>query len=113
MTLKLYPSHLEITFFPEDVDPEYRDTTVAEVCNSVRQIVETSISRSLHDLHYNESSVKATLCFSCDHENCSDLHPIVKRMMGFTILCDKTKCIPAKGKYWYGEGKSANLAPPC
>ena len=107
MTLKLYPSHLEITFFPEDVDPEYRDTTVAEVCNSVRQIVETSVSRSLHDLHYNESRVKATLCFSCDHENCSDLHPIEKRTKGFTIFCDKRKCIPAKGKYWYGVGKSA------
>ena len=113
MTLKLYPSHLEIKFFPEDVDPEYRDTTVAEVCNSVRQIVETSISRSLHDLHYNESRVKATLCFSCDHENCSDLHPIEKRKKGFTIFCDKRKCIPAAGKYWYGVGKSAIWAPPC
>ena len=110
MTLKLYPSHLEIKFFPEDVDPEYRDTTIAEVCNSVRQIVETSISRSLHDLHYDESRVKATLCFSCDHENCSDLHPIEKRKKGFTIFCDKfrkRKCIPAEGKYWYGVGKSA------
>ena len=109
MTLKLYPSHLEIKFFPED--PKYRDTTIAEVCNSVRQIVETSISRSLHDLHYNESSVKATLCFSCDHENCSDLHPIEKRKKGFTIFCDKAKfdkrkCIPAEGKYWYDVGKS-------
>ena len=122
ITLKLYPSHLEIKFFPKD--PEYRDTTVAEVCNSIRQIVETSISRSLHDLHYNESRVKATMCFSCDRENCSDLHPIEKKKKGFTIFCDKAKfdkrkCIPAEGKYWYDVGKSmichllANFAKIC
>ena len=58
MTLNLYPSHLEIKFFPEL--SEDRETSIAEVCSNVRQIVETSVSRSLHDLHYNESRVKAT-----------------------------------------------------
>ena len=105
MTLKLYPSHLEIKIFPEL--SEDRETSIAEVCSNVRQIVETSISRSLQDLHYNESRVKATLCFSCDHENCSDLHPIVKGKK-ITIFCDKfrkRKCISAEGECWYGVGK--------
>ena len=107
MTLNLYPSHLEIKFFPEL--SEDRETSIAEVCSNVRQIVETSVSRSLHDLHYNESRVKATLCFSCDRENCSDLHSIVKGKTKFTIFCDKfhkRKCIPAEGECWYGVGKS-------
>ena len=105
MTLKLYPSHLEVKFFPEL--SEDRETSIAEVCSNVRRIVETSISRSLHDLHYNESRVKATLCFSCDHENCSDLHPVVKGKK-ITIFCEKfrkRKCISAEGECWYGVGK--------
>ena len=106
VALRLHPSHLEIKIFPEL--SEDRETSITEVCSKVRQIVETSISQSLQDLHYNESRVKAMLCFRCDHENCSDLHPIVKGKTKFTIFCDKfrkRKCIPAEGECWYGVGK--------
>ena len=113
MALWLHPSHLEIKFFPEL--SEDRETSIAKVCSNVRKIVETSISRSLQDLHYNESRVKPMMCFRC--ENCSDLHPIVQGRK-FTIFCDKfrkRKCIPAEGECWYGVGKSTTLLhqPAC
>ena len=101
ISLKLYPSHLEIKFFPYVL--QNRDITIAEVCSNVRQIMETSISRSLQDLHYNKSRVKPVMCFRCEH--CSDYHPVEQGGKNFTIICEKfqrSECIP----YWYGVGKS-------
>ena len=100
ISLKLYPSHLEIKFFPYVL--QNRDITIAEVCSNVRQIVETSISRSLHDLHYNESRIELVICFRCEH--CSDYHPVEQGGKNFTIICEefqRSECIP----YWYGVGK--------
>ena len=101
ISLKLYPSHLEIKFFPYVL--QNRDITIAEVCSNVRQIMETSISRSLQDLHYNKSRVEPVMCFRCEH--CSDYHPVEQGGKNFTIICEKfqrSECIP----YWYGVGKS-------
>ena len=100
ISLKLYSSHLEIKFFPYVL--QNRDITIAEVCSNVRQIMETSISRSLQDLHYNKSRVKPVMCFRCEH--CSDYHPVEQGGKNFMIVCEKfqrSERIP----YWYGVGK--------
>ena len=105
MALKLHPSHLEIKFFPEH--SEDRCTSINEVCNNVRQIVETSIQQSLQDLHYSESKVAPVTCFKC--EDCSELHKVEIGKHFIKIYCEKnynTKPIPDQGKWWYKEGKS-------
>ena len=44
MSLKMFPSHLEIKFFPAVC--EDRDLSIDTVCSSIRQIIEMSMLRS-------------------------------------------------------------------
>ena len=53
LSLRVFPSHIDITFFPS-LDEE-RVLSVGEVCSNVREVIETSILRSLEDLHYNKA----------------------------------------------------------
>ena len=107
MSLKFHPSHVEINFFPEASDPEDRDTSVKEVCNSVREAVITSITRSLRDLHYSEEKLKPVVCLPCEH--CSEPHPVERGKRHFKIHCKanrKTSRIPAQGRCWFNEGEN-------
>ena len=104
MSLKAYPSHLEVLFFPEI--SEDRDTSIEEVCSNVRRVLETSISRSLVNLHYNKDIVKPVMCLRCDH--CSEPHPVGKGKQLYKIHCKKhrrTGCIPSGGMCWYSESE--------
>ena len=107
LCLKMLPSHLEMKFFPSL--NEDRDLPIGEVCNNVRRVVETSIFRSLDDLHYNKDKVLPFLpimCLRC--ERCSELHQVKEGRDYHKVTCKKfrtTSCIPAQGKYWYNEGK--------
>ena len=104
LCLKILPSQLEMEFFPSLNDD--RDLSIGEVCNNVRRVVETSIFRSLNDLHYNKDKVLPIMCLRC--ERCSELHPVNKGRDYHKVTCKKfhtTSCIPAQGKYWYNEGK--------
>ena len=74
MALKVYTSHLEIKFFPGH--SEDREVSIAEVCNNVRQILETAIHQSLRDLHYSELRVQPQVCFQCS--DCGDFHAAKK-----------------------------------
>ena len=56
MSLKLQATYLEIKFFPEHC--KERDTSVSEVCMNIRQIIETSIHKSIRDLHYDIKKVE-------------------------------------------------------
>ena len=108
MSLKYHPSHLKITFFPES--SQHRDTSIQEVCSSIREVVGVSISKSLVNLHYREDIVKPVMCLKCD--NCSELHPVEMGNQHHKINCKTTKetiRIPAKGRCWYSEGESKLL----
>jgi hypothetical protein len=106
VTLKVFSSHVEVSFFAS-LSYE-RDSSVSEVCSSVRQVIETSILRSLDGLHYNTDNVKPVMCFRCDH--CSELHP-VEKMRGknyHRMYCSKANVsspIPPEGRCWFNEGQ--------
>ena len=103
LSLRVLPSHIEITYFPS-LDEE-RVLSVGEVCSNVRQVIETSILRSLKDLHYNECKVKPMMCLRC--ENCSELHQVKKgdpRKMYCGNVHQNSR-IPLKGRCWYNEGQ--------
>ena len=107
MSLKFHPSHIEINFFPEASDPEDRDTSVKEVCNSVREAVIISITRSLSNLHYSEEKLKPVVCLPCEH--CSKPHPVERGKQHFKIHCKtnrKTSRIPVQGRCWFNEGEN-------
>ena len=104
--LKMLPCHLEISFFPSR--DEYRDSTIGEACSNIRQIIKTSILRSLDNLHYNKQNVEPVMCLRCEH--CSELHQVVQtKEKGFhKIYCSNTRInsrIPSHGRCWFNEGQ--------
>ena len=103
MTLKAFLSHLEIHFFPSSY--ENREVPIGEVCNTIRQVVETSI---LKYLCYIEEKVGPMMCFKCN--SCHELHPVKlnKRTNCHKIFCKKHRVpssIPPAGRWWYNEGQ--------
>ena len=109
ISLKVHVSHLEINFYPEN--SEERETSIAEVCSSVRTMLEVSIDKSLRDLHYSKSKIEPMMCLRCD--DCSELHPVQKGKK-FKIHCRSSRtarCIPSQGQYWYIEGQCISQSP--
>jgi GTPase SAR1 family protein len=106
VTLKVFSSHLEVSFSPSLSDE--RDTSLGEASSNIREVIETSILRSLEDLHYSRDNVKPAMCFRCDH--CSKLHP-VEKMRGknyHRMYCSKAHTnspIPPEGRCWFNEGQ--------
>jgi hypothetical protein len=106
VSLKVYPSHIEVNFFPS-LDDE-RELSFGEVCNNVRLVVESSILRSLEDLHYNKHNVEPMMCLRCEH--CSELHQ-VKEGVQRKVYCEhlhKNSRIPSQGRFWFNEGQYRN-----
>ena len=103
---KIFPSHLEVKFFPSLCGDEDRDVLVSEVCSNVREVVKTSIVKSLRSLHYKERNVHPVMCFRC--ERCSELHRVKEGKKYHRIYCDAARTnsrIPLQGRCWYNEGQ--------
>jgi hypothetical protein len=106
VTLKVFSSHLEVSFSPSLSDE--RDSSLGEASSSVREVIEASILRSLEDLHYSRDNVKPAMCFRCYH--CSELHR-VEKMKGKNyrrMYCSKAHTnsrIPPEGRCWFNEGQ--------
>ena len=108
LCLKMLPSHLEVKFFPSQSDD--RDLSIGEICSSIRQVIETSIHKSLEDLHYNKQNVKPMMCFRC--ELCSELHRVKTGKGHCKVFCKATHRntrIAEQGRFWYNEGKHAKI----
>ena len=106
--LKMLPTHLEVKFFPSL--SEDRDQSVGKVCSSVCQVIETSILRSLDDLHYNKDKVSPVMCFKCEH--CSELHQVKKGKKYCKVYCKqnhKNSRLPKQARWWYNEGGDCNI----
>ena len=106
MTLKAFLSHLEIHFFPSSY--ENREVPIGEVCNTIREVVETSILKSLEYLCYTEDKVGPMMCFKCN--SCHELHSVKlnKRTNCHKTFCKKYRIpssIPPAGRWWYNEGQ--------
>ena len=105
LSLKVFSSHIEINVFPGEDQDQERELSISEVCNNIRQVLETSILKSLEDLHYNRHNVKPVMCFRCNH--CSELHE-VKRGKIHKVYCNKTHKntrLPLQGRCWFNEGQ--------
>ena len=108
MSVKVFPSHLEIRFYPSSCDD--RDVSIKQVCNTVREMIKTSLFRSLDCLCYSKEKVRPVMCFKC--ESCHELHPVKKGKNYHKIYCKKhhkTSHIPPLGRCWYGEGKWSQI----
>ena len=108
LRLKILPSYLEVKFYPYLC--ERRDQSIGRMCSSIRQVIETSILRSLHDLHYNKDKVLPIMCFRCNH--CSELHEVKKGKDHCKMSCDKIHTnsrLPNQARCWYNEGKDCNV----
>jgi hypothetical protein len=106
VSLKIFPSHIEVNFFPSLDDK--RKLSFGEVCNNVRLVLESSILRSLENLHYNKHNVEPMMCLRCEH--CSELHQ-VKEGVRRKMYCKnrrKNSRIPSQGRLWFNEGQYRN-----
>ena len=104
VSLKSSVSHIQVRFLPSLCDN--RDLSIGEVCSNVRQVIQTSILRSLDDLHYNKDTVMPIMCFRCEH--CSELHQVNEGKDHHKIYCEKTNRnsrILLQGRCWYNEGR--------
>ena len=104
MSLKAYPSHLEVNFFPE-LSPD-RDTPIKKVCSNIREVLGASLYKSLANLHYKKEIVKPIMCLPCEH--CAESHPVEKGIQHYKVYCKpnrKTSRVPAQGWCWFNEGK--------
>ena len=104
MSLKIHPSRLELNFFPDL--SEDRDTPIEQACSRVREIVESSISKSFENLHYSEEKVKPEVCLKCQH--CQELHAVEKGKEHYKMHCKKarkTSRISVEARCWFNEGK--------
>ena len=75
LSLKVYCSHLEVDFFPDDAKDRDNCAPIHEVCNNIRKKLKEFIKSSLRDLHYNEEIVKPQMWLRC--ENCSKFHKVL------------------------------------
>ena len=103
ISVKAFTSHLEVRFIPSSCDD--RDVTIKEVCNTVREVLEISLSKSIDYLCYAKEKAKHVISFKC--EFCHELHP-VRKGRNYKIHCKKyrkTSRIPPLGRFWYGEGQ--------
>ena len=104
MSLKIHPSRLELNFFPDL--SEDRDTPIEQACCRVREIVESSISKALENLHYSKEKVKPEVCLKC--QDCQELHAVEKGKEHYKMHCKKahkTNRISVEARCWFDEGK--------
>ena len=104
MSLQYYSSHLEVSFFP---DSFYSYDEVRAVCRSVRKTVEKSIRKSLETLRYSLDRVKPVVCFKCNIDGCSEVHPVSTNKV-HTIRCNpknRTSHLPEDARYWYCDSE--------
>ena len=104
MSLKAYPSHLEVNFFP-DLSSD-RDTPINKVCSNIREVLGASLHKSLVNLHYKKEIVKPIMCLPCEH--CAESHPVEKGIQHYKVYCKpnrKTSRIPDQGRCWFNEGE--------
>ena len=102
LCLKMLPSYLEVKFSPSLC--EGRDQSIGEVCSNVCHVIETSILRSLDDLHYNKDKVLPIMCFRCSR--CSELHQVKEGKYQCKIYCEKfhtNSRLPNQARCWYNE----------
>ena len=104
ISIMVFTSHLEIKFFPESL--EDRDSSLNLVCQSVREVIASSIDQSLKDLHYSREKLQPSMCLRCD--SCFQLHPVFKRKEFHKIRCSRTlkaSRLPQQGRCWFDEGE--------
>ena len=103
-SLKMFASHLEVKFFP--CSDGSREISIGEACSTIRQAIETSIFKSLDNLHYSKCNAKPMMFLMC--EFCSQLHEVEKGENFHTIYCNQDRIssrIPSQGRWWFNEGQ--------
>ena len=104
ISLRAFPFHLRICFFPS-VQKD-RDVSTTEVCVAIRQEIEKVIEKSLEHLCYDNAKVGSALYFKCDE--CKEFHEIVKGKSYYKMHCKQrpeNSQIPSSGKCWFSEGQ--------
>lgn len=99
LSLKATTYSIEVALLPviRSSAQDGGSSLIAGTCYMIRQLVESYLSNSFKDLHYDERLVRYELCLKC--ERCSEYHAVINE----SELCCKLVIdpLPPKGKYWF------------
>ena len=106
--LKMFPTHLEVTFLPDPKDSDRFDSPIdklQKVCHEVWKTIQAGIERVNSDINYIRNT-QPSFTFYCQVEACkvAKLHPA--KFFPRKLQCPKTKTtcnLPEGHKTWMLE----------
>ena len=114
VVLKMFPTHLEVTFLPDPNDSERVGYPIENVCHEVWKTIQAGIERVNSDINYIRNT-EPSFTFYCQLEGCmfGKLHP-AEYVPGKLICskCQKSCKLPYGHKTWMlHEYTTEDLAP--
>ena len=107
ISLKFYPSFLEVNLYPMESNLEEPDS-VAKSCHVIRTTIYSGIEKAIECLHYNKEVVKPHISFICQY--CNMLHPVKEINGKLKLVCtikEEKMDLQKKQLYWFKSGKSS------
>ena len=95
--LKMYPTHLEISFLPDPDDDDRIDCPIEETCKAIWQTIHSGIKTVNSDINYIRSDHSFT--FYCQLRNCK-----VRKLHPAKLLRGKLHCLKSKRSCKFPEG---------
>ena len=110
VVLKMFPTHLEVTFLPDPNDSERVGYPIEKVCHEVWKTIQAGIERVNSDINYIRNT-EPSFTFYCQVKGCTvdKLHPAV--YVPGKLFCSKTKTsckLPIGHKTWMLNGLTSN-----
>ena len=103
IVLKMFPTHLEVTFLPDPNDSDRVGYPIEKVCHEVWKTIQAGIERVNSDINYIRNT-EPSFTFYCQLEGCkgAKLHPA--KYFSRKLQCPKTKTatcnLPEGHKTW-------------
>ena len=102
--LKLFPSHLEITFTPDPNDHDRNHSPIENVCHEVWRTIQVGISKVNSDINYIRNT-EPSFTFYCQAQDCKVAKPHPAKFSPaagklFCPKCNKTCTLPNGYKTW-------------
>ena len=100
--LKLFPSHLEVTFIPDPNDHNRYYSSIETVCSEVWRTIEAGIGRVNSDINYIRST-ESSFTFYCQVQDCKVAKPHPAKLYPGKLFCpnSQTSCqLPEGYERW-------------
>ena len=113
--LKMFPSHLEVTFVPDSNDHNRYCSPIETVCSEVWRTIEAGIRRVNSDINYIHST-EPSFTFYCQIQDCKVAKPHPAKLYPGKLFCpiNENSCPFPKGyKRWMLRDLTKDNHTPC